>query len=318
METEFVMLRTVHRFARTLALCGAFLAMPTLAGAGEGSESGFGSGAVFVGSGGRVDRGLSFGFGEGRGVAVVGGGRSSFQHYEGGRRYDVPDLGGSRYRTGNRERFYGDGVVVFDRSADGRDYRGHVRDRWESRRERFEDRRRSASDNSFIRLRDSGRIDRFERDPRYDSRRVYRDREVRGSRRLTTFDDGYWGGGSVVAYGDVDPRSIYQGTTALNRPNGPKILNVETERLDRRPIGPSGIDVTTTSAGSKIIRIAPGYRMAKADRTPRSSARNGADLGLQPWSTDWLRYCQRTHRSFDPDLGTYVTSNGRVAFCTAE
>lgn len=319
METEFVMLGSLQRFVRTAALCGAFLTLPTLADAGEWSDGGrasggFGSGAVFVGRGGQVDRGVSFGFGKGRSVAVVGGGRSSsFEHYSGGRRYDAP---GSRssYRP---DRYEPRGLFL-DLSDRGRDVRDRRGERYEARRERFEDRRRTLSDGSFIRLRDAGRIDRFERDPRYDSRRGERSRDGWGNRALTAYDTDDWRvQGSTIVYGAPTSALTPQGRSPLDS-TGPKILNVETERLDRRPIGPTGLDVFVTDGGSKIIRIAPGYRMAGATSSRRPAARVEDRLGLQPWSTEWLRFCQRTHASFDPDLGTYVTPGGGVRFCVAE
>ncbi|MEF2073284.1 hypothetical protein [Consotaella aegiceratis] len=46
------------------------------------------------------------------------------------------------------------------------------------------------------------------------------------------------------------------------RGGGPKFIDVESERLDRRPIGPDGIDVMSVG-GAKIIRIAPGYRRSE-------------------------------------------------------
>ncbi|MEN3793140.1 hypothetical protein [Fulvimarina sp. MAC3] len=40
---------------------------------------------------------------------------------------------------------------------------------------------------------------------------------------------------------------------------GPKVINIEEARLDKRPYPKSGVDVIVTGGGSKIIRIAPGY-----------------------------------------------------------
>lgn len=324
------MLRSVYRFARTLTLCSACLVVPTLAGAEEGSggfgsRGGFGSGAVFVGRGGEVNRGVTFGFGEGRGVAIVGGSRSnSFERYYSGRR---PENVGSRssYRPDRRERIYDQGAVVIDRSYGRRGARDLRWERLEARRQQFENHRRVQADGSFIRLRDAGRIDRFERDPRYENRRDRQNRGYQGSRTLTSFDVGDWNSGVGLNHAAGYLGAVEQGSPLISGPVGPKIMNVETERLDRRPIGPSGLDTVITEGGSKIIRIAPGYRMAAADRRQPATERNGraatpndGSLGLQPWSTDWLRYCQRTQRSFDPDLGTYVTEGGQVRFCTAE
>ncbi|MER0239733.1 hypothetical protein [Fulvimarina sp. MAC8] len=40
---------------------------------------------------------------------------------------------------------------------------------------------------------------------------------------------------------------------------GPKFIDIEEARLDKRPYPKSGVDVIITGGGSKIIRIAPGY-----------------------------------------------------------
>ena len=91
---------------------------------------------------------------------------------------------------------------------------------------------------------------------------------------------------------------------------GPKIIDVATERLDRRPVGPSGIEVTYAGA-AKIIRIAPGYRMATAAAAQEQSAADSR----QPWSEGWMRYCLMAEPTFDPKLGTVVGADGRVRFC---
>ncbi|KQT45114.1 hypothetical protein ASG43_12470 [Aureimonas sp. Leaf454] len=200
-----------------------------------------------------------------------------------------------------------------DRSFDGRTSGATKRYR-DRDRDRFDNETRRAG-GSFIRLRDAGRIDRFGRDPRYDGRRDAGDRYDLGD-TLTTFDVGDWrGGSSIVAYG----LPSYGDPASLSGPSlhpGPKIIDIETERLDRRPIGPSGLDVVDTG-GARIIRIAPGYRMkGRTAETKRVAA--GRDLGRQPWSAAWLTHCSRTHSSFDPELGTYVTPSGKVRFCNAE
>ncbi|EAU41388.1 hypothetical protein FP2506_01435 [Fulvimarina pelagi HTCC2506] len=40
---------------------------------------------------------------------------------------------------------------------------------------------------------------------------------------------------------------------------GPKVIDIEEARLDKRPYPKSGLDIIVTGGGSKIIRIAPGY-----------------------------------------------------------
>ncbi|SJZ94909.1 BA14K family protein [Consotaella salsifontis] len=79
-----------------------------------------------------------------------------------------------------------------------------------------------------------------------------------------------------VDEGDWTPASL--GALPLEAPSarpratlGPKIIDVETARLDRKPIGPSGIDVIE-AGGARIIRIAPEYkhdaRVASITATP--------------------------------------------------
>lgn len=95
-----------------------------------------------------------------------------------------------------------------------------------------------------------------------------------------------------------------------------KIIDVETARLDRRPIGPSGIDIVY-SGGSKIIRIAPGYGRP-GRREPLGGTPVAAAGDVQPWSSGWLKHCMSAYSSFDPELGTYVARGGKVRFCEVE
>ncbi|WP_102958871.1 hypothetical protein [Mangrovicella endophytica] len=93
---------------------------------------------------------------------------------------------------------------------------------------------------------------------------------------------------------------------------GVHIIDVAAERLDRRPIGLSGIDVINTG-GARIIRIKPDYSLRTAAAEPRPSAGY-----LQPWSREWLRHCMDAHADFATDLGTFTDSDGRQRFCAAD
>lgn len=120
-------------------------------------------------------------------------------------------------------------------------------------------------------------------------------------------DDGYDGG--------YDSGSGSYSVASIGLSPAPRIIDVESARLDRRPIGPGGIDVIY-AGGAKIIRIAPGY-----SRQAASVERSGADLSpgdLEPWSREWLLYCMNAYASFDPNLGTYETADGGSRFCTGE
>ena len=96
---------------------------------------------------------------------------------------------------------------------------------------------------------------------------------------------------------------------------GPKIIDVARERLDRRAIPPSGIEVIN-AGGPKIIRIAQDY-----DRTTTASigaAEQERAAVMEPWSPAWLSWCSRNHPSFDADFGTYRDAAGRNRFCTGD
>jgi hypothetical protein len=95
----------------------------------------------------------------------------------------------------------------------------------------------------------------------------------------------------------------------------PKVIDVASERLDRRPIPPSGIEVIN-AGGPKIIRIAQDYDRTATGATTATEA--GGSPALEPWSPAWLSWCSRNHRSFDADLGTYRDRDGASRFCTGE
>ena len=197
----------------------------------------------------------------------------------------------------------GRGVAVSGFSRDDRD-RGIDRNRW--------DRRENAA-RADRRLEARGSI-------------VYVGRAIDPADRpyIPSLDDVAYGGSGTYEY-DYDRSSGYGGygygdggsIAATPRfPSGPKIIDIETERLDRRPVGGKGIEVIS-NGGPKIIRIAPGYsragqREASAETKPETSATGY----LQPWSEAWTRYCINALVSFNPELGTYLDAAGRSRFCT--
>lgn len=139
---------------------------------------------------------------------------------------------------------------------------------------------------------------------------------------IPSLDDAAYGGSGTYDLGYGSSRSYGRGGYAAvepaSFPSEPKIIHIDKERLDRRPIGPSGIEVIS-AGGAKIIRIAPGYsstgrRVASAE--PASP--KPASAYLQPWSEAWMRHCVEAHADFNPDLGTYRDRAGRVQFCIAE
>jgi BA14K-like protein len=40
-------------------------------------------------------------------------------------------------------------------------------------------------------------------------------------------------------------------------------------------------------------------------------------VGAEPWSRDWFRYCSNRYRSFNANTGTYRGHDGRDHFCVA-
>ncbi|WP_152046034.1 hypothetical protein [Aureimonas psammosilenae] len=102
---------------------------------------------------------------------------------------------------------------------------------------------------------------------------------------------------------------IYLGTPSLDG-GGPRVIDVETDRLDRKPVED---DVSVSYVGTaKIIRIAAE---AKPHDGPSKATRRAP---LEPWSEGWERYCTRTHADFDPARGTFTDENGARRFCTGE
>lgn len=128
-------------------------------------------------------------------------------------------------------------------------------------------------------------------------------------------------GSFTVVYSDLgDRRHLPAYPVSLNPgfaglAEGPKVIDVASARLDRRPIPASGIEVIH-AGGSKIIRIAEGYdRTATGAIGPSDGAPSEA---LEPWSPAWLSWCSRAYASFDPDFGTYRDEDGQSRFCTGE
>ena len=140
---------------------------------------------------------------------------------------------------------------------------------------------------------------------------------------IPSLDDVAYGGSGTYEY-DYDRSSGYGGygdggsaAAAPRFPSGPKIIDIETERLDRRPVGGNGIEVIS-KGGPKIIRIAPGYsRSGRREASAETKSQTPATGYLQPWSEAWTRYCINTFASFNPELGTYLDTAGRSRFCTA-
>jgi hypothetical protein len=146
--------------------------------------------------------------------------------------------------------------------------------------------------------------------------------DVRGWRDLPSRRTSHRTSGSfTVVYSDLGdrrhlpilPASVDFGAPGLSYE--PKVIDVASERLDRRPIPPSGIEVIN-AGGPKIIRIAQDYdRTATAAIKATDADRSPA---MEPWSPAWLSWCSRNHRSFDADLGTYRGRDGASRFCTGE
>lgn len=66
----------------------------------------------------------------------------------------------------------------------------------------------------------------------------------------------------------------------------------------------------------------PPYRYLPPPYPYRSGAYVGPPRYYQPpayrpvqWSPEWIAYCARKYRSFDPRTGTYRTYSGRVRMC---
>lgn len=89
------------------------------------------------------------------------------------------------------------------------------------------------------------------------------DISTRGSVSFLTADVGYERG-NRGSYQYQAGRGEMSGGSVQALPSTPKIIDVETARLDRRPMPSSGIE-TIWSGGAKIIRIAKDYR--RSDET---------------------------------------------------
>ncbi|MCB8836908.1 BA14K family protein [Aurantimonas sp. VKM B-3413] len=126
---------------------------------------------------------------------------------------------------------------------------------------------------------------------------------------FTVFDVGDGGSSSFVT---VPAATSRVAGTSIAGPSA-RIIDVEHERLDRRPIPASGIDIISRG-GPKIIRIASGY-----DRNSDAAAEARArEPRLIPWSAAWSDWCQRNYASFDADRGTYGSDDGSLRFCTGQ
>ncbi|TFF24909.1 hypothetical protein E3C22_05850 [Jiella endophytica] len=84
------------------------------------------------------------------------------------------------------------------------------------------------------------------------------DLSERGSFAFIATDVGYEPG-NRGSYQRLPTEGFRDSPSYRPLPTGPKIIDVETERLDRRPIPASGIE-TISSGGAKIIRIARDYQ----------------------------------------------------------
>ncbi len=123
-------------------------------------------------------------------------------------------------------------------------------------------------------------------------------------------------GGSVVYV--AAPRPV----PSLGAP-GPRIIDVEAERLDRTVHGPGGVSITRLGS-AKIIRLAPDYRRtatagpALSHETAPGDAVSLEAGFLEPWTEAWRQDCEARHPSFDETLGTYRSIDGLRRFCTGE
>lgn len=135
-----------------------------------------------------------------------------------------------------------------------------------------------------------------------------------GSFTVITSDLGDRGYGST---------SQVSGTSANRMRTRAKIIDVESARLDRRPMPASSVEVIYKIGGPQIIRIAPGYgqRVAALATDSADGSRPTARAELEqveraaPWTREWLDRCTSEHESFDPDYGTYVDAKGQSQFC---
>ena len=93
------------------------------------------------------------------------------------------------------------------------------------------------------------------------------------------------GGGSVAVIQinrALSDRELTPSFHTLPGAHGPKIIDVETARLDRRPYGPDGLDIVQVGT-TKIIRISPDFRRASA------SEKDDVHLGRAPGSVEFAK-----------------------------
>ena len=57
------------------------------------------------------------------------------------------------------------------------------------------------------------------------------------------------------------------------------------------------------------VYVNPPLRLAQPQRVPYTKT------GLAPFSPDWVAYCARKFRSFNPNTGTYLAYSGKYRFC---
>lgn len=217
-----------------------------------------------------------------------------------------------------------DDVAVSGMSYGGGSYRDDRDDRHDSDRRRLEER------YSDHRWRDGERRNRgFHDIDRGDARFHPRGSFLYISHATDAADRPYIPALDDIAYGgsgtyDIDDYrrasggngGYVDGTEPASFPSTPRIINIEAERLDRHPIGPSGIEVTN-KGGAKIIRIAPGYSSTGRRQASAEPAAQPARAYLQPWSEAWMKHCIAAYPSFDPELGTYA-DRGKIRFCTTD
>ena len=125
-------------------------------------------------------------------------------------------------------------------------------------------------------------------------------------------DDFRRASGNGGGYGDYSG-----GTGPASFPSNPRIIDIEAERLDKRPIGPSGIEVIN-AGGAKIIRIAPGYSSTGRRQASAAPTSQPGGAYLQPWSEAWMKHCIAAYPSFNPELGTYSDRAGKTRFCSTD
>ncbi|KTR02617.1 hypothetical protein NS365_21160 [Aureimonas ureilytica] len=123
----------------------------------------------------------------------------------------------------------------------------------------------------------------------------YSGRRHHGS--VSRLEDGGWPGSEGAPYGTsgtgggsisviqinraLDEKQIAPSFHTLPGAHAPKIIDVETARLDRRPYGPDGLDIVY-SGTTKIIRISPDFRRASPEK-------DDVQLGRAPGSVEFAK-----------------------------